>query len=285
MLHHNLAVRLALTHKSSPVQRSSILLIKGIDVSSFTEQEVHHLTQRRRGRRNRSLRVWPPGCSPWRTPVPQCGHWGRRDAAPCARRGPTRWRCSGAGWSPRRSAERCWPRPRAAASASSCLVRSRRLSGEWGLGLPPEEKTSCGGGSPSIIFIFPVRVTPCSSLCFYWFSFKGLSFGLSPWLTALIWRACLLLENKTIRHVNDVDICWVAFRVSWQWQEAVCAKATWSAHFSKEPVKLRLYQLTGSVGKWSQPSHNHIPHQCLQVLQQKKWCLPHSSMPQPDVEE
>lgn len=58
MLQHNLTPRLALTHKSGPVQRSSILLIKGIDVGSFTEQEVHHLTQTRRWRRNFSLRVW-----------------------------------------------------------------------------------------------------------------------------------------------------------------------------------------------------------------------------------
>lgn len=39
---------MALTHKSSPVQRPSILLIKGIYVGSFTEQEVHHLTERKR---------------------------------------------------------------------------------------------------------------------------------------------------------------------------------------------------------------------------------------------
>lgn len=54
MLQHNLT----LTHKSSPVQRSSILLIKGIDVGSFTEQEVHHLTHTRRWRKNLSLYVW-----------------------------------------------------------------------------------------------------------------------------------------------------------------------------------------------------------------------------------
>lgn len=36
---------LVLTHKSSPMQRSAILLIKGIDVGSFSEEEVHHLTQ------------------------------------------------------------------------------------------------------------------------------------------------------------------------------------------------------------------------------------------------
>lgn len=39
---------MALTHKSGPVQRPSILLVKGIDVGSFIEQEVHHLTGRHR---------------------------------------------------------------------------------------------------------------------------------------------------------------------------------------------------------------------------------------------
>lgn len=36
---------LVLTHKSSPMQRAAILLIEGINVGSFSEQEVHHLTQ------------------------------------------------------------------------------------------------------------------------------------------------------------------------------------------------------------------------------------------------
>lgn len=42
------------------MQRSSVLLIEGIDVGSFTEQEVHHLAQTRRGRRSVSLHVWVP---------------------------------------------------------------------------------------------------------------------------------------------------------------------------------------------------------------------------------
>lgn len=41
------ASSLSLTHESCPVQRPAIFLIKGVDVGSFSEEEVHHLTERK----------------------------------------------------------------------------------------------------------------------------------------------------------------------------------------------------------------------------------------------
>ena len=40
-------VFVSLTHESCPVQRSAVFLIEGVDVGSFGEEEVHHLTERR----------------------------------------------------------------------------------------------------------------------------------------------------------------------------------------------------------------------------------------------
>lgn len=40
---------LSLTHESCPVQSSAILFIKGIDVGSFSEEKVYHLTNKQKG--------------------------------------------------------------------------------------------------------------------------------------------------------------------------------------------------------------------------------------------
>ena len=66
----------------------------------------------------------PPLCAP--PGPPPCARWTRRGAGWCVPPGPTRSRCSAAapGWW--RSAPRCSPPPRAAASASSCRAPDSR---------------------------------------------------------------------------------------------------------------------------------------------------------------